>query len=365
MYDAEVQQVEGQVKQAGLGPNTKVYLQSEDLQPWAKNFDFPNQTEDYIYFGQTLEIDGKRGKRVNVARARLDVMKADRTLKINQLTGRVTLAYWNAVSQLRVADLLREDLKAVDEMVRYNKERVDAGAARGVDLLRMQIERDRLAISLEAAERDAQQARLELFRQAGIPQTDAPLTDSLETVATMEVREIGSVLEQRPDLTAARAAVRAAEADLRLQRANAIPDADLFAGYKRNVGDNTAYTGLQFQLPFRNRNQGEIARARAALTATQAQLAALEQQVKTEVQQAQAAYTRQREMVEKTLPDMRQRARQNLQIVSEAYRLGGVDLLRFIDAERTEFDVEVTAMRSMAQLQQAKVQLQLVYGVQP
>ena len=62
---------------------------------------------------------------------------------------------------------------------------------------------------------------------------------------------------------------------------------------------------------------------------------------------------------------MRARARQNLDIVTEAYRLGGTDLLRFIDAERTEFDVEVSAVRSLAQWQQSAVELRLAYGFQP
>ena len=62
---------------------------------------------------------------------------------------------------------------------------------------------------------------------------------------------------------------------------------------------------------------------------------------------------------------MREHARQNLQINTEAYRIGGIDLLRFIDAERTEFDVEVSAVRTLMQLQQSAVQLQLAYGVQP
>ena len=47
--------------------------------------------------------------------------------------------------------MLEEDLHAVDEIVRYNKERVDAGAMRGIDLIRVQIEqaRDALAVTLD------------------------------------------------------------------------------------------------------------------------------------------------------------------------------------------------------------------------
>jgi len=364
-YDAEIQQAEGMVQQAGLGPNPKLYLSSEDIRPWNNSFNFANDTEDLGYVGQTIESAGKRSKRVQLAKARMAQTEADRTLRLRELIGRVSMTYWTAVVQQRVVELLRRDMSVVDEMVAYHQKRVDSGAMKGVDLLRMLIERDRLIMALKAAERDAAQSHLELFKQIGISPSEVQLADSIETLPVIPPVSIDEVLADRPDVQAARAAEQATEADLRLQRANAAPDPDFFGGYKRNTGDNTLYAGLQLSLPVRNRNQGEIVRARAAVTAAQARLAAIQQQVRIEVNQASAGYETQREIVDKVLPDMRKRARQNLDIISEAYRIGGVDLLRFIDARRTEFDVEVSALRSMAQLQQSAIQLRLAYGVQP
>ena len=65
------------------------------------------------------------------------------------------------------------------------------------------------------------------------------------------------------------------------------------------------------------------------------------------------------------LPDMRARAKQNLAIMDDAYRIGGVDLLRYLDAERTAFDVEVSALHTLADFQQAGLRLQLAYGERP
>ena len=365
VLDSQLEQSQGIVRQAGLRPNPRLYIQSEDLRPWDDSFDFANHTEDYAYLGQTIEIAGKRSKRIALATAQLQQAQAYRVLRVRQLVGRVSSAYWMAVSQKQIVDLLTEDLKVVDEMVQYHKARVDAGAMRGIDLMRMQIERDRLAVALRSAQRDAQQARLELFKQMGIAPSDVPLSDTLDAVPDVQPMSTDVVLAQRPDIAATRSAVQAAEADLRLQRANAVPDPDFFGGYKRNTGDNTGYGGLQLTLPFGNRNQGEIQRAQASVTTAQAQLSVLEQQVSTEMRQAYENYLAQREIVEKVLPDMRQRSRQNLDIVREAYRIGGTDLLRFIDAERTEFDVELSAVRAMAQLQENAIQLRLAYGVQP
>ncbi len=363
--DATVAAARGSVRQAGLGLNPKLFLQSEDLRPWASNFSFTNQTEDYGYLGQTIETDGKRRKRVALAEARLHEAEANRALKLRGIYGKVASAYWAAVSSQRVLELLREDLKAADEIVRYHKERVDAGAARGVDLLRMQIEKDRLVIALQAAEREAAQARLELFRQMGKAVETVTLTDKLESIPVYPPVALSEALNERPDVAAARYAVEAAKADLKLQKAGAYPDPDILVGYKRNSSDDTLFAGLQISLPVRNRNQGEIERAQAQVNVAEAFLKLLENEVAIQIQQAQANFDAQNKIVHETLPDMRSKAEQNLKIITEAYRIGGVDLLRLIDAERTEFEVEVSAAQALVQLQQNAVQLQLAYGVQP
>lgn len=363
--DARVEEARGGLRQAGLRPNPRLYLQSEDLRPWANDFAFPTQTEDYGYLGQTFELGGKRTKRIELATARLRQAETARSLRVRQMAASVSTAYWNAVGLRRVSELLAEDLKAVDEMVRYHRERVNNGAMKGVDLLRMQIERDRLGIALAAAQREAAQAKLEVFREMGVEASEVTLSDGLDIMPTPAAVEFQSALAQRPEIAAAQSAVRVAEDDLKLQKATGVPDPDILGGYKRNNGDNTLYASLQIPLPFRNRNQGEIERAQASITAAKASLVSVQLQISIEMQQAQAAFTAQQKIVRDILPDMRAHAQQNLDIISEAYRLGGVDLLRYIDAERTKFDVEANAARVLAQLQQSAVQLQLAYGIQP
>ena len=362
----QVDIVRGSVKQAGLRPNPRLYLQSEDLRPWASDFDFPNATEDYAYLGQLIELGGKRARRLDLTKANVRQGEADRMLLNQQIAGRVAAAYWMVVADAGIEKLLAEDLHAVDDIVRYNKARVDAGAMRGIDLIRVQMERDRLLLAFEAARREVVLSRIELFRQMGrAPDANVTLADSLESSAPLQTESIDLVLAARADVAAGREAVTAAEADVQLQRAGAVPDIDVLAGYKRNAGNNTAYASVQIPLPFRNRNQGEVARAEAAVRLAKDRLQQLELFVGADVAAAEAAYTEQQAVVRDVLPEMRARAKQNLAIMDDAYRTGGVDLLRYLDAERTAFDVEVMALRTLADFQQAGLRLQLAYGVQP
>ena len=362
----QVAAVQGTVVQAGLRPNPRLYLSSEDWRPGASDFSFANNTEDFAYLGQLFELGGKRGRRLDFAKASLKQAEANRTLLDRQIAARVAAAYWTAVASAGIEKLLTEDLHAVDEIVRYNEARVDAGAMRGVDLIRTRIERDRLLLALEAARREAVLSRIELFRQIGRNyEPGVTLSDSIDSAAPVRAEEIAVVLAARADVAVAREAVNAAEMDVRLQKAIGVPDLDLLAGYKRNSQFNSGYTSLQIPLPFRNRNQGEVGRAEANLRLAKDRLLQMEISVRADVSSAQENYQHQQRVVREILPDMRARARQNLAIMDDAYRTGGVDLLRYLDAERTAFDVEVSALRTMSEFQQAGLRLQLAYGGQP
>ena len=358
--------MQGVVKQAGLRPNPRLFVQSEDLRPWASDYTFSQNTEDYAFVSQTLETDGKRSNRVHMAEARLNETEAQRVLQLQQLEGRVATSYWNAQSTARIRDLMQQDLSAVDETIRYQQERVNAGAMKGVDLIRMQIERDRLVMALESARREAQTARVDLARQIGRELPDGiELTDSLEAVVQVPKQSLEEVLAQRPDVTMAHEAVAAAEADLKLQKSMGVPDVDVVGGMKRNLTDNTLYMGVQVPLPLWNKNQGEKERAKASLQTAQEQLEQTVFAVKQDVASATTTYEQELDTIQTTLPDARERARQNLSIMRDAYVSGGVDLLRYLDAERTEIDVEAGAFRALAEFHLAAVQLKLAYGVEP
>ena len=352
--------------QASMGLNPRLYLQSEDLHPWDSSFSFPNGTEDYAYLSQTFELDGKRAKRVALANANARRAEVERQFQRRQIAAEVAAAYWTAVADRSIAGLLEQDRAAVDAMVTWHRERVEAGAMRGVDLIRMQIERDRISVSLAGALRDAELAETDLFRQIGRPtRKGVTLTDDISVTEVLPAIDLAAALSQRLEIEAANDAVTAAEADVTLQRANAVPDPELFGGYKRDVGTNTAYAALQLPLPLRNRNQGEIARAEAQLRIARALLQETQLAARADIEAAEENYRREVELVRNTLPAMRAEAAQNLVIETEAYRLEGIDLLRYLDAERTELDVEMTAIRTLGEFHQAAVRLQLATGGQP
>ena len=362
----QVELQRAQLTQARLRPNPRVYLQSEDLRPWDHTFSFPDNTEDYGYLSQTLEIDGKRAKRVDYAQANLRRSQAESTLALRQIAAGIADAYW-AVAATRAAALeWQHQLADFDRLVQYQSDRVDSGATAGVDLLRTQVERDRVALSYAQAQRDQDAASIELARRtASLSAQSAPLSDPLQQERPVAELPLSTAVEQRPDVLAAREALAQARADIRLQHADSVPDPDFFLGYKRNSGANTLYTGLQFDLPLFSRNQGGVALAAAGSQLADDQLAYTRLAAGSQIATAVVTYNREQALVRSTLPGMGDRAARNAAIIADAYRSGGADLLRYLDAERTLIDTRLLAIQTWAEYQRAAVALQLAYGEQP
>lgn len=366
VYQGQVDQTSALIKQAKLRPNARLYLQSEDLRPWDSNFSMADDSESYIFAGQTVEIGGKRSKRIDFAKANTSRAGATVDLLRQQLSARIANAYWNFAAAKAAVDLQKQNLEGADEVVRYHQERVNSGAMSGVDLLRMQLERDRAQLALQTAEQEANEFRLQLLRELGrtILLGDVQLSDPLTVIDSVAEVPLEAALAQRPDVRAANDSVMSARADARLQRANGIPDPDFIAGYKRNVGENSLYTSLQIPVPFSNRNQGEIARADASVRTAEAVRSQIELSARAEIEAARTAYESSRQIVQATLPEMRARAKQNLAILDDAYRAGGTDLLRYIDARHLAVEVELNVLQRLVEYHASAVRLQLAYGEQ-
>ncbi len=323
-------------------------------------------TEDYGYLQQTFELDGKRGKRIAFAASGVERTEAERTLALRQIAAGIADAYWAAAAAREALHEWQRELGDYDRLVDYQKNRVDSGATAGVDLLRTEVERDRAALSYGQAERDAEDAALTLARLTASPGfRTAALTDSLEGERTVPEMVLPAAVEQRPDVIAGRAAVRESDAGLRLQRSYGVSNIDFLGGYKRNSGFNTAYGALQYDLPFFNRNQGGVATAAAQRQLAEDQLAYTRLQASAEIQIALNDYRREQTAVHTVLPPTVERAGRNAQILTEAYRSGGADLLRLLDAQRAFIDTRLLAIQTWTRYQRAVIALRLAYGEEP
>jgi cobalt-zinc-cadmium efflux system outer membrane protein len=324
--------------------------------------------DNFAYLQQTFETAGKRDRRVDLAAANVRRAELERELLERQIATRVKQAYWYAVGARRVEELLSDDVRNFQRIVEYHEIRVKEGAMAEGDLIRVRLERERLLINLNAARLESERARIHLYREMGQTQFPAvEFADRLEAPAdpAPKTADAAQALEQRPELRLARQFVEVSRSSLRLQQVTAKPNVEVLFGYKRTSGFDTMLGGVQVDLPFHNRNQGNIAAASADMKAAESSLAATEALVRAEVEAAQREYELRRRQVMESFTAMRSQADEVARIADAAYREGGTDLLRFLDAQRVRIETQLLYFRALADYQQSIVALDTALGVAP
>jgi cobalt-zinc-cadmium efflux system outer membrane protein len=365
--EARVSAAEGLRRQAGLAPNPRLILQSENTRfPGSPSFVIPQDHDTYAFLAQTVETGGKRGDRVALATESIRRSELDLQLERRQIASRVSTAYWIAAGAVEYRDLLQDAVSSFDRTVQLHRDRVREGAAPEVDLLRIEVERDRLITLARSAAQDAELDRIVLFREMG--KIDFPaitFAEDLEKTWTVAAPALDQVLEQRVEMKLAREGVEQARANLRLQQSNAKPDPDVHVGYKRTAGTDTLYAAVQIPLPVRNRNQGQIEAAAAEMRAAESYVTATEALIRSEVESAKRNYEARRKLLDDTLRPMREHADEVYRIVDAAYQEAGTDILRLLDAERTQIDTESIYVRALSEFQQSVVALETAQGNLP
>jgi cobalt-zinc-cadmium efflux system outer membrane protein len=188
------------------------------------------------------------------------------------------------------------------------------------------------------------------------------LTESLEALPQISLKDFSTILSQRRDAQVASHAVEQAEANARLQRANGRMDPEIQLGYKRTAGFNTLYTAVNVPVALHNRNQGNIASADADVRTAQQSLAAVARQIRAEVESARADYEAKQRVVTDTLRPLLRDAQRSLEITEGAYREGGFDLLRYLDAQRARIEAQTLYYRGLGELHQTAVAVEQAQG---
>lgn len=351
--------------QSALRPNPRAVFQTENWRWWGNPSIRPGTDPDiYLYGSQLFETAGKRANRMQLADSIIRRAELDRELTTKMIAARVKSAYWNAAGAQRVHELLLQTVAAFDQIVQYHENRVREGAMAEADLLKVRLERERVVVSANSAALDAQRARIQLFREMG--QSEFPemkLVDTLDTAVAAAEPDLAAAMVNRTEIKLAQQLVDHGRANRRLQQSLAKPDIEGLAGYKRTSGFDTLIVGAQVPLPFSNRNQGNIATADAEIRVAESELAATRAVVAAEVKAAIADVRSRERQLQEFFPTILQQARESAGIAQAAYREGGLDLLRLVDAERVRIDTEVLYSRTLAEYRQSLAALEAALGV--
>ena len=333
--------------QAGLIPNPRFVFRKEDLRTQTSAFGENSQT--YWEGEQLLEASGKRGGRIAVAQQGIEQSRLQAELERRQIVLNVRESYWKAKAAQSLATLYAQDADYFRQVIEYHEARFREGKIAEVDLLRVRLQGEQIRAAAANARLDSEKALLTLAQEMNAAaNTGWVLSEDFEALEEPKPVPAGTDnVSLRTEAQLAQQGIAKAEAQTRLAKAIGRPDLLVTGGYKRDAGMDSPVAGVQFDLPLFNRNQGGVAAAHAEEDAARDSYQATRNRLAAELALAQREYEMRREQYLQTFKPLREQAIEISNISRAAYRAGGLDLLRLLDAERARVDSELSYVRSL------------------
>ena len=220
------------------------------------------------------------------------------------------------------------------------------GYAAEADLLRFRAEAARAANHLARARIERERAEAELAFLVGRPvagarleKPDLPPPPGGEPEALAE-----QAIVHRRDVAAARARAARARGTMSLEQARRYPDLALAGGYKRTTGLDTAVVGLVATVPVFERNGRAVARAEADARAADLELEATLTRARADAAILVRAARELQQRLARLDEDLVRPAEAARRSALAAFREGAADVLRVVDAERTNTEARREAL---------------------
>lgn len=325
-----------------------------------------NQAQFDLGIGYTFERGKKRQHRLQAARDQTAVSRSQVADNERQLVFNVSQQFIDVVLAQSTIDFAQQDLDSFQKTVDISEERYKAGDMSEGDYLKIKLQLLQFQTDLSAAVLSKVQAIAALRQLIGFES----VPDLFDVQGQLDYQPIHASLDDlkalaartRPDLIAAQQSVIAARSQESLAEANGKRDLGASFNYTHTSGINSGAFYFNMELPIFDRNQGEIARTRAAITQSQEQASEASEQVMSDVVDAYESLRTNDQIVQLYRGGYVDAAQKSRDISEYAYKKGAASLLDFLDAERTYRSNQLAYRQALASYMTALEQMREAVG---
>jgi cobalt-zinc-cadmium efflux system outer membrane protein len=366
----QIGQNQAQEVTASLRPNPTLAWDALFLplfSPQAFSLDNLSNTQQFdVGVSYLIERGGKRQRRVDAARdatavTRRQVSDSERILIFN-----VAQQFIAAQLAQSVLDFALKDLDSFQQTVKISEDRFKAGDIGEGDLLKIQLQLLQFQTDVAGAQVAKVQALASLRQLLGYDAVPGDYEIEGELAYQPLVVNLDDLrlraLQSRPDLLAAQQGVQAAKSQIALAKANGKVDLTTALSYSHVSDQNSLSASFSIPLPVFDRNQGEIARTRFALTQSQENAQAASDAVLTDVRNNYEGFATNQKIAQLYLSGYLKQAQDSRDISEYAYKRGAASLLDFLDAERSYRSTQLSYRQALASYLLAVEQLKESVG---
>ena len=355
--DAQVDAARGRQRQAGAGINPELSYNVENFSGKGalRGMDGAEST---IGLSQQIELGGKREARRDTAGREADAVVVRSRIARADLDLAVRDRFADLSAAEELLELARTSADRANRLSSVAQSLVDAGREPPLRLLRAQAQQAAAQAQLNIATAELGAAQRALAALWGGSQ------DLVDAMGPWEFRRENEALNTAPtdtlDYQVAVAEHEAAEAALRLQKANAWVDVTVNAGYRRfeATKESAWVAGVSVPIPIQNMNGGAIAAARADDRASELQLNVTLIDAVRKLNDARSAFEAADARAAALENQAVRQAEEALNLAQIGYEAGRFQLIDVLDAEDAFASIRTASIE--ARLARAKAAAALI-----
>ncbi|MGE3316401.1 MAG: TolC family protein [Planctomycetaceae bacterium] len=232
-----------------------------------------------------------------------------------------------------------------------------------VDLLQARVEANNARILVAKSKNRYQAAWTRLATNLGTARM-APVTLVGEIESSPQELNaddaLAQILSNSPELAAARTKIARAQAALERARVEPIPNVEVQAGAQYDYSSNEPIAMLQIGLPIpvHNRNQGNIQAAECELVAAHREVERVQLDLENRLASVLERYRNAQVQIERFRNEILPDVKESLNLVTLGYREQELDYIRFLTAQRTNFQTNIDYLSALQEWWGARLEIE-------
>jgi cobalt-zinc-cadmium efflux system outer membrane protein len=362
---ALMRQSAGQARQIGLLPNPVIGYRGEEI----RGGQFGGG-EQGGFIQQTFVLGGKLGLRRNIYEQQRREDEIGVTEQRYRVLSDVSQSFYSTLAAQEVVNVRRRLLGIALDAAETAHQLANVGQADAPDVLQAEVEAEQAKVDYTTAQRtfiQEFQILAALVGRADLPVS--PLQGDLEHPPDIKVDQIvNQIAQESPSVRRAQQEIARAQAELKSAKRESVPDLQVNAGAQQSfeaLSDlNPKPVGLEafatigITVPIFNRNQGNVAAARADLERAQGEVTRVQLSLRQSAQPLLQAYQSAQVEASRYKNEMIPRAARAYQLYLTKYQQMGAAYPEVIVSQRTSFQLQVGYINALQQLWMTAIALQ-------
>ena len=372
LKDKDVEIATANMKQERLWENPEVSISHNVNNPVTNRyFEINRDGETDIQLSQRIYIGGQRSERIRKATSELHHAEYERSdaerLLRRELCG--TMVQLAAVRQKMA--VVEKEIASAGKILKAYENQADKGNVALMEVVRIrsqhvQLLQEKASLTTDMMELE-QQLQLIMGCDGSMAFAQSHLSPKIDYEASTAILANASRtvlldrLANRADLLADKQDVVTAEHDVKLQKANSLPELSLTGEWDKNgnIGHNYFAIGVTMTLPIFNRNQGGRKAAAAALEAKRMSMEWNRREAVAEVNRLWNKLTVGHQMAQEAAKHLASENEQMMSQIENQYMKRNISLLELLDYYRAYKDNHYLVIESRMNVLQAVVELDM------